>query len=215
MILKKYVVFLLVIVFAAMVYVSTNSRESRLWSERSEKAFAQKNTSYGLLYLLRAERAAGLAQRFSLVKSRVLLDKAPKSTMQFAGEVAREFFVSLSTAMSPLMFQLLALFLLFCGAFLIGSFGLAATLRAHKDLVVITLVVIGFLVHSYQVGSMQRAVLLPHSVTLVSGPGETFAHVGSVVGPRDVWVREQTGDFVKIQAGGLSGWIMSKNVKIV
>lgn len=215
MILKKYAVWAFILFPLVMVYISTNSQESQLWNERSEKAFAQKNTAYGLLYLLRAERAAGLTMRFNLVKSRVSLDKTPKSTMQFAYEVAREFLISFSTALPPLMFQLIALFLLFCGAFLIGSFGIVATLRAHKGLVVVTLIIIAFLVHSYQVSGMQRAVLLPHSATLVSGPGETFAHVGSVVGPRDVWVSEQTGDFMKIHAGGLSGWIMNKNVKIV
>ena len=215
MFIKKHATGLLIAVMLVFSCVLSDSKQTQVWRERSEKAFAQKNNAYGLLYALRAEQTAGLVDRFNLVKARVALEKSDVSPVVFTGVVITEFFSSFALFFPIIATQMMCLLFFLYVARLISLLGCAVACRENWGMVLFFLGLLVFLAQQYQLDGSRRAVLLPQNTVLVSGPAESFASVGSLKGPQAIVVREQSGGFSKIHAGFMSGWILSKLVKVV
>lgn len=215
MFLKKYTVFIGLIVFLALCYFVSDHKSTRIWRERSEKAFIQKNTAHGLLYALRAEQTAGLIDRFNLVKQRIMLQSPDESLVYLVAMIAIEFFSSFAIFFPVIVTQLVCLLVFLYLAWLIGLLGFSLALRQNVRLTLCMFFLVCFLMMQYQRDGARQGVIFERDLSLVSGPGETFASVGSIKGPQSVLIWENAGSFLKIQAGFSQGWVLSKLVKIV
>lgn len=214
MLIKKYVNIAVVLALCAFLFFLTDAQQTHLWQDRAKRAFEKKNTAYGLLYTLRAERYAGLFDRFDLVKSRVALDQKKQPGLSFFFGLAWEFLGSFALFLPHLFVQLLALFMALYVALKTQSQGLGAVFRSPA-LFIFLFLLLFFAGYHYRFDSARQAVLLSHVAHLSSGPGTNFAQIAQVKGPSVVFVEQESGDFMKIQAGGARGWILNKNIKKV
>jgi hypothetical protein len=206
----------LVFVFVFCGALGAAKQNAVYWEARGDAAVAKKNTASALVSWLRAEREAGIVDRFRIIKKRVALQAFIQNEREsILVASALELVKSIIFDIPLIFLQLLLLLSLFIVSFLLGREGFMRFLRkdswAAAFLMALSLAVFVAKKHD----DVVLGVLLKPQANLTSGPSESFPFVTSFKGSELVSVIDEKKTYVKVVKNGFCGWVSRDDLELV